>query len=97
MYYFPNFLDSPNLEGQVPLFISPRNRVAQLYPRALGSLSVASYDSQETTFLIKLLRPYFQENRCAFLSGPIAKFKYSWKRIAYFDWMLINYKCNGHK
>jgi hypothetical protein len=37
-----------NLEGQVPVFIlvSPRNRVAQLYPRALGSLSVASYDSQ---------------------------------------------------
>jgi hypothetical protein len=38
--------DSPNLEGQVPVFISPRNRVAQLYPRALGSLSAASYDSQ---------------------------------------------------
>jgi hypothetical protein len=36
---------SPNLEGQVPVFISPRNRVAQLYPRALGSLYVASYDS----------------------------------------------------
>jgi hypothetical protein len=30
------FWDSPNLEGQVPVFISPRNRVAQLYPRALG-------------------------------------------------------------
>jgi hypothetical protein len=30
--------DSPNLEGQVPVFISPRNKVAQLYPRALGSL-----------------------------------------------------------
>jgi hypothetical protein len=29
---------SPNLEGQVPVFISPRNRAAQLYPRALGSL-----------------------------------------------------------
>jgi hypothetical protein len=28
--------DSPNLEGQVSLFMSPRNRVAQLYPRALG-------------------------------------------------------------
>jgi hypothetical protein len=28
--------DSPNLESQVPVFISPRNRVAQLYPRALG-------------------------------------------------------------
>jgi hypothetical protein len=24
--------DSPNLEGKVPVFISPRNRVAQLYP-----------------------------------------------------------------
>jgi hypothetical protein len=34
--------DSPNLEGQVPVFISPRNRAAQSYPRALGSL----YDSQ---------------------------------------------------
>jgi hypothetical protein len=38
--------DSPNLEGQVPVFISPRNRVAQIYPRAQGSLSVASYDSR---------------------------------------------------
>jgi hypothetical protein len=38
--------DSTNLEGQVPVFISPRNRVAQLYPRTLGSLSVASYDSR---------------------------------------------------
>jgi hypothetical protein len=37
---------SPNLEGQVPVFISPCNRVAQLYPQALGSLFVASYDSQ---------------------------------------------------
>jgi hypothetical protein len=25
--------DFPNLEGQVPVFISPRNRVAQLHPR----------------------------------------------------------------
>jgi hypothetical protein len=36
-----------NIEGQVPVFILPRNRVAQLYPRALGSLFVASYDSQD--------------------------------------------------
>jgi hypothetical protein len=35
--------DSPNLEVQVPVFISLKNRV----PRALGSLFVASYDSQE--------------------------------------------------
>jgi hypothetical protein len=34
------------LEGQVLVFISPRNRVAQLYPQALGFLFVASYDSQ---------------------------------------------------
>jgi hypothetical protein len=36
-----NFLsqiwDSPNLEDQVPVFISPRNRVARLYPQALGT------------------------------------------------------------
>jgi hypothetical protein len=37
---------SPNLEAQVPVFISPRNRVAQLYSQALGSLFVAFYDSQ---------------------------------------------------
>jgi hypothetical protein len=29
-------------------FISPRNRAAQLYPQALGSLFVASYDSART-------------------------------------------------
>jgi hypothetical protein len=38
--------DSPNLEGQVPVFISPRNRAAQLHHQALGSLFVASYTSQ---------------------------------------------------
>jgi hypothetical protein len=38
--------DSRNLEGQVPVFISSRNRVSQLYPQALSSLFVASYDSQ---------------------------------------------------
>jgi hypothetical protein len=29
--------DYPNMEGQVPVFIFPWNRVAQLYPRALGT------------------------------------------------------------
>jgi hypothetical protein len=38
--------DSLNLEGQALVFVSPRKRVAQLYPRALRSLFVASYDSQ---------------------------------------------------
>jgi hypothetical protein len=34
--YCLHFWDSPNLEGQVPVLISPRKRVAQLHPRALG-------------------------------------------------------------
>jgi hypothetical protein len=38
--------DSSNLEGQVPICIFPTRRVARLYPRALGSHFVASYDSQ---------------------------------------------------
>jgi hypothetical protein len=38
--------DFPNLESQVSVFISPKNRVTQLYPQALGSLFVSSYDSQ---------------------------------------------------
>jgi hypothetical protein len=42
----PNFTVSLNLEGQVPIFVSHRSRVSQLYPQALGSLFVASYDSQ---------------------------------------------------
>jgi hypothetical protein len=42
----PNFLDSPYLEGQVPVLIYPRNRVAQLYPQALSFLSIVSYNSQ---------------------------------------------------
>jgi hypothetical protein len=38
--------DYPNMEVQVSELISLRNRVAQLYPQRLGSLFVASYDSQ---------------------------------------------------
>jgi hypothetical protein len=38
--------ESANLEGQVIVFITPRKRMAQLYHQALGSLFVASYDSQ---------------------------------------------------
>jgi hypothetical protein len=43
---FSQIRDSPNLEDQVPVFISPRNSVARLYPQARGSIFVASYDSQ---------------------------------------------------
>jgi hypothetical protein len=34
------------LEGQVPVFILPRNRLAHLYPQALGSV-FSTYNSQE--------------------------------------------------
>jgi hypothetical protein len=34
------------VEGKVPVFISPRKRVARLYPQELGSIFFASYDSQ---------------------------------------------------
>jgi hypothetical protein len=47
VFYYLNcqVQDFLNLEGQVPVFISPRNWVAQLHPQALSSLFVASYDS----------------------------------------------------
>jgi hypothetical protein len=34
--------DSPNLEGNVPVFISSKNKVSQLYRQALGFLFVVS-------------------------------------------------------
>jgi hypothetical protein len=36
---------SPNLEDQIPVSISPRNRVTRLYPQVLGSIFFSSYDS----------------------------------------------------
>jgi hypothetical protein len=44
---------SPNLEGQVPVFISPRNRMAQLHPQALGSLFVALTTRRTTVELFE--------------------------------------------
>jgi hypothetical protein len=38
--------DSLNLEGQIPVFIYPGNRVGRLFPQILSSLFVASYESQ---------------------------------------------------
>jgi hypothetical protein len=43
---FLQIRDFSNPEGQVPVFTSPRNLVTQLYPQALGSLYVTSYDLQ---------------------------------------------------
>jgi hypothetical protein len=41
LVYCLYFWDSPNQEGQVPVFISPNNRVAQLDPWALGSQTLS--------------------------------------------------------
>jgi hypothetical protein len=35
IFLISQILDSPHLEGQVLVFISPRNRVAQLFPQEL--------------------------------------------------------------
>jgi hypothetical protein len=45
-----------NKEGQVPVFIYPRKRAAQLYPQALGSVFVASYDYQSYGRIIRTHR-----------------------------------------
>jgi hypothetical protein len=50
------FCDSSNLEGQFPVFTSARNRVAQLYPRALGfACEVIPYGGDILHFLYLLL------------------------------------------
>jgi hypothetical protein len=54
--------DSPNLEGQVLVFISERNRVAQLYPQVLGSIFVTSYDSQGYGGGIRTPPPHSEAN-----------------------------------
>jgi hypothetical protein len=41
--------DFPNLEGQVPVFISHWNKVGRLYRQALGSIFVSSYESRQLT------------------------------------------------
>jgi hypothetical protein len=37
---------TPNLEGQISVFMSPSDRVVQLYSQAPGSLFIVFYDSQ---------------------------------------------------
>jgi hypothetical protein len=66
---------SLNLEVQVSVFITPRNRVAQIYPRELGSLSIASYDSQGygTGILSRLY--------AGTLSNSKSKSRYDWQSV----------------
>jgi hypothetical protein len=62
--------DSPNLEGQIPVLMTPRFRVAQLYLRALGFLFVACYESQgygdlcSTVYVSTIVSLYFLSTQC---------------------------------
>jgi hypothetical protein len=49
--------DSPNLEGQVPVFIYPRNRVARLYPQTLGNKLRNQHQADRSRGLWVILRP----------------------------------------
>jgi hypothetical protein len=53
--------DSPNLEGQVPLFVTPRNRVAQLHPQALGFFSSPPTTRRAT---VEVFEPAFTRACC---------------------------------
>jgi hypothetical protein len=46
MFYCSQIRDSHKLERQVPVFISPTNSVAQLYPQTPDSIFVAPYNPQ---------------------------------------------------
>jgi hypothetical protein len=70
--------DSPNLEGQVLVFISPRNRVTKLYPEALGFLFVTSHDSQD----------YGGGILTCLHTGKQSMFKFKFK--LYCDWWSVN-------
>jgi hypothetical protein len=47
IFYCLRFETPPTWRARSPYLLSRRNRVAQLYPQALGSIFVASYDSQD--------------------------------------------------
>jgi hypothetical protein len=71
-------LDSPNLEGPVPVFMSPRSRVTYLYPQPLGSLYVTSYDSQGYALSTLKFELYCYRRSVVLVSGPL------WGAWAYF-------------
>jgi hypothetical protein len=56
--------DSPNLEGQVPTFTSPRNRGALVIPPGTGFHFIASYGSQD----------YGGDIRSASTHGPVLSY-----------------------
>jgi hypothetical protein len=77
--------DCPNLEDQVPVILSPRNRVPQLYPQALGSLFVAFYDSQGysenilTDLNAGILNQSQSQSQSYFTTGRLPSISSSWR------------------
>jgi hypothetical protein len=51
IFYCLNIETPPNLAGQVPVFISHRNRVAQLHPQTLGLSNLFTYYSYYSLYL----------------------------------------------
>jgi hypothetical protein len=64
---------SHSLDGQVTIFISSRNWVTQLYPKALGPPFVASYDSQGYG---ECIRPAWCPRYITTLRGPRRKHRF---------------------
>jgi hypothetical protein len=54
--------DSPNLEGQVPISISARNRVARLYPETLLRLARATVEEFDPASTLDQLITRYQSN-----------------------------------
>jgi hypothetical protein len=87
------FWDSPNLEGQVPAFIFPRNRVAQKYPRALLKLKL-SYDRRSIGQSILVPGSYPEPTTKFFLCICNCEFLDEWLSVWWEDGSAIySYNC----
>jgi hypothetical protein len=92
-FYSLRFETPPNPEVQVPVFISRRNTVAQLYRQTLGSLTVTSNDSQGYGGVI---RPQLKsQSQSYFATGGLPPITSSWRQapwdpryIYLFNWTL---------
>jgi hypothetical protein len=76
VFYCPNFWDSLNLEGQVSVFISPSNRVAQLYPQTLGS-----FQSPIMTLKVTVEAFLPVSTLAGFAWPPKSKSSYNWRSV----------------
>jgi hypothetical protein len=85
-------------QGQVPVLISPRNKVAQLCSQAMGSLFVASYDSQSYGGVFRpLLHTWFPPTLTSIvllitpLHGPSRK-----RRFQQYLYCCMSIRCRGN-